>query len=356
MPTPETDTPGDELQRTFFAKPQRADDYVTMSLGFLRSAVLRAGLELRIFDHMAKGPADAETIAVAAGTDPRATRLLLQGLAALDTLIAEDEKYRLTPSAQAHLVSGRPGYVGGVRRIFTGDRLWARLGRLADGVRAGGHIDDDLEDNPDTDEWVLQAASSLMFAGPAAKSLLGVLGEWARGRERLHVLDVGCGGGSYGFYMVRAHRTAPRSGPTTARRSSKKPRRRRRGSMSPTASSTSPATPSRSTSPGRTTSPSSAWCSTCSPSSGQRHCCEGYVTTLADDGRVAVHAFLLDDPPMGGRGWFSTAYSLGLMMGTVGGECRYREDYERMLAAAGFGRPEVHEGMPNAYWLIADRA
>ena len=176
-----------------------------MSLGFLRSAVLRAGLELRIFDHMAKGPADAETIADAAGTDPRATRLLLQGLAALDTLIVEDGKYRLTPSAQAHLVSGRPGYVGGVRRIFAGDRLWARLGRLAEGVRAGGHIDDDLEDNPDTDEWVLQAASSLMFAGPAAKSLLGVLGEWARGRERLHVLDVGCGGGSYGFYMARAH-------------------------------------------------------------------------------------------------------------------------------------------------------
>ena len=138
MPPPETDKPGDELQRTFFAKPQRADDYVTMSLGFLRSAVLRAGLELRIFDHMAKGPADVETIAAAAGTDPRATRLLLQGLDALETLIAEDGKYRLTPSAQAHLVSGRPGYVGGVRRIFTGDRLWARLGQLAEGVRAGG--------------------------------------------------------------------------------------------------------------------------------------------------------------------------------------------------------------------------
>ena len=355
MPPPERDTPDDEFQRNAFAKPQRADDYVSMSLGFMRSAVLRAGLELRIFDHMAKGPADAETIAAAAGTDPRATRLLLEGLAALETLLVEDGKYRLTPSAQAHLVSGRPGYVGGVRRIFTGDRLWARLGRLADGVRAGGPIDDDLEDSPDSDEWVLQAGSSLMFAGPAAKSLLGVLGDWARGREGLQVLDVGCGGGSYGFYLARAHagsKVWANDGPAVLEEAKKEAARLgvadRVVYLPGDAFEVDLAGPH-----------DLAIVSMVLDLFSDRQATallRRVRDALAGDGRVAVHAFLLEDPPADGRGWFATAYSLGLMMGTTGGECRYREDYERMLVAAGFGKPEIYGGMPNAYWLIADRA
>ena len=56
MPPPERDARDDALQRDLFAKPQRAEHYVAMSLAFMRTAVLRAGLELRIFDHMAKGP------------------------------------------------------------------------------------------------------------------------------------------------------------------------------------------------------------------------------------------------------------------------------------------------------------
>lgn len=355
MPPPETDSADDDLQRELFAKPQRAEHYVAMSLAFMRTAVLRAGLELRIFDHMAKGPADATTVADAAGTDPRATRLLLEGLVALQTLIVEDGTYRLTPSAQAHLVSGRPGYVGGVRRIFAGDRLWDRLGRLADGIRTGGPIDGELEDNSDTDEWVLQAGASLLFAGPAAKSLLGVIGEWARDRERLHVLDAGCGGGSYGFYMARAHPGAKvwaNDGAAVLEEAKKEADRLdvadRVVYLPGDAFEIELGGPYDLAivsmvldlfSVGRAT-----------------ELLRRVRGVLAYDGRVAVHAFLLDDPLMDGRGWFATAYSLGLLMGTAGGECRRREDYERMLADAGFGKPDVHEGMPNAYWLIADRA
>ena len=355
MPSTGPESHEDALQRELFAEPQRAEHYVAMSLAFMRTAVLRAGIELRIFDHMAKGPADAGTVAVASGADPRATRLLLEGLVALQILVVEDGKYRLTPSAQAHLVSGRPGYVGGVRRIFAGDRLWDRLGRLADGVRTGGPIDDDVEDNPDADEWALQAASSLLFAGPAAKSLLAVLGDWARERERLHVLDVGCGGGSYGFYMARAYPNAKvwaNDGAAVLEEAKKEA--------------------DRLDVAGRVTYlPGDTFeidlggpydlaivSMVLDLFSDERATAllEKVRAALTADGRVAVHAFLLEDPPLGGRGWFATAYSLGLLMGTADGECRYREDYERMLADVGFGKPAVSEGMPNAYWLIADRA
>ena len=355
MPPPETDSSDDALQRELFAKPQRAEHYVAMSLAFMRTAVLRAGLELRIFDHMTKGAADADTVADAAGTDPRATRLLLEGLVALQILVVEDGKYRLTPSAQAHLVSGRPGYVGGVRRIFAGDRLWDRLGRLADGVRAGGPIDDDVEDNPDADEWALQAASSLLFAGPAAKSLLAVLGDWARERERLHVLDVGCGGGSYGFYMARAHPNAKvwaNDGEAVLEEAKKEADRLdvadRVAYLPGDAFEIDLGGP-------YDLAIVSMVLDLFSVERGT-DLLRRVRAALDPDGRVAVHAFLLDDPLMDGRGWFATAYSLGLLMGTSGGECRRREDYERMLADAGFGKPEVSEGMPNAYWLIADRA
>ena len=355
MPPPETDSADDRLQRELFAKPQRAEHYVAMSLAFMRTAVLRAGLELRIFDHMTKGAAAADTVADAAGTDPRATRLLLEGLVALQILVVEGGKYRLTPSAQAHLVSGRPGYVGGVRRIFAGDRLWDRLGRLADGVRTGGPIDDVVEDNPDADEWALQAASSLLFAGPAAKSLLAVLGDWARERERLHVLDVGCGGGSYGFYMARAYPNAKvwaNDGAAVLEEAKKEADRLdvedRVVYLPGDAFEIDLGGP-------YDLAIVSMVLDLFSVERGT-DLLRRVRAALAADGRVAVHAFLLDDPLMDGRGWFATAYSLGLLMGTSGGECRNRGDYERMLADAGFGKPEVSEGMPNAYWLIADRA
>ena len=201
----------------------------------------------------------------------------------------------------------------------------------------------------------MQVASSLMFAGPAAKSLLGVLGEWARGRERLHVLDVGCGGGSYGFYMARAHPRAKvwaNDGAAVLEEAKKEEARldvsERVVYLPGDAFEIDLGGPHDLAIVSMVLDLFSVERATA--------LLRRVRDALAGDGRLAVHAFLLDDPPMGGRGWFSTAYSLGLMMGTVGGECRYREDYERMLAAAGFGKPEVHEGMPNAYWLIADRA
>lgn len=304
MPPPERDANDAALQRELFAKPQRAEHYVAMSLGFMRTAVLRAGLELRIFDHMAQGPTDAATIADAAGTDPRATRLLLEALVAIQTLTVEDGRYRLTPSAQAHLVSGRPGYVGGVRRIFAGDRLWDRLGRLADGIRAGGPIDGELEDNPNTDEWVLQAGASLLFAGPAAKSLLRVLGDWARERGRLHVLDVGCGGGSYGFYMARAHpeaRVWANDGAAVLEEAKKEADRLDVADRVIYL-------------PG-----------------------DAFEIELGGPHDLAIVSMVLD--------LFSVERATDLLRRVRG-----------VLADDGFGKPEVSEGMPNAYWLIADRA
>lgn len=339
--------------RAFWAEPESAEDYVTMTLAFLRSAVLRAGLELRLFDHLAKGPAGSDAIAAEAGTDPRATRLLLHGLAALDALVFENGKYRLTPSAQAHLVSGRPGYVGGVRHIFSGDRLWARMSSLADGVRTGGPIDNDPEDNPFSDEWATQAGSSLVFAGPAAKSLLGVVGDWARGRDHLDILDVGCGLGSYGFYIGRAHTQAHmwcNDGTAVLLQAKQEAKRlsvaERVNYLPGDAFKIDLGGPYDLVILSMVLDLFSEERAIKLLKIVRQH--------LADDGRLAVHAFFLDDPPMGGRGWFSTAYSLGLLMGTEGGECRHREQYEAQLNAAGFEKPSIHEGMPNAYWLISD--
>ena len=98
-----------------------------MMAGFKTTAVLRAAVELGVFDALAKGPADAAEVAARLGTDRRGTRLLLGALAALSLLAEDDGRYELVPGADELLVTGSPKYCGGITSVAASDGEWAAL-------------------------------------------------------------------------------------------------------------------------------------------------------------------------------------------------------------------------------------
>ena len=84
---------------------------------FANSQILDASIEYDFFTLIHKGLQSAEEIARAAGTDARATRIVLDSLPALGLIEKRGGKYFLTPTADVFLVKEKPSYVGDFRYV-----------------------------------------------------------------------------------------------------------------------------------------------------------------------------------------------------------------------------------------------
>ncbi|HET9254993.1 MAG TPA: class I SAM-dependent methyltransferase [Pseudonocardiaceae bacterium] len=185
-------------------EPVSPEPLMRMMGGLQVTAILRAGVQLGIFDQIATGKDQPGSIAAATGADERGTRILLDALAALGLLKREDS-YQLTPLADTFLVTGRPGYLGGVVNITAESWTWSAYPRLAEAVARGGTILDRHAETPGHEFWEVFAPSSTGMAAPAAQVLAELIREWADQREELEILDIACGSGLYGLTLAAQH-------------------------------------------------------------------------------------------------------------------------------------------------------
>lgn len=170
-------------------------------------AILRAGVQLGVFDQIANGNDQASSIAVEIDADERGTRILLDALAALGLLDSADG-YRLTPLADTFLVTSRPSYLGGMFNILAGSWTWTAYQRLGEAVRHGGTILAQHAETPEWEFWETFAPSSTGIAAPAAQVLARLLQGSSSQRENLEILDVACGSGLYTLTLAAQHPTA----------------------------------------------------------------------------------------------------------------------------------------------------
>lgn len=174
-------------------------------LAYKKSALLRTGIELGVFARLAKQPATADEVARDLELAPRGSRLLLNALVCIDALEEADGTYRLAPLAAESLDPAREGYLGKMSRILTSRWEWEAMGRLPEAVRRGGpviaeHVDQ--LDFPYFEEWATHASA---VTEPTAARVAGTIHDWAAQRERLHILDLACGQGAYGFTIAQQH-------------------------------------------------------------------------------------------------------------------------------------------------------
>lgn len=172
--------------------------------GLQVTAILRAGVQLGVFDQISNGNNRASSIATAVGADQRGTRILLDALTAIG-LLERNDGYRLTPLADTFLVARRPSYLGGMVNILAGSWTWTAYQRLADAVRHGGTVLDQHAETPGHEFWETFAPSSIGVAAPAAHALAELLRGWAGQRESLKILDIACGSGLYSLTLAAEH-------------------------------------------------------------------------------------------------------------------------------------------------------
>lgn len=113
---------------------KQAQEFARISGGFRASRVVMTANNLGFFEHVGKGVAAPE-LAKVLNTEPRATEILLDALAALGLLGKSRGIYRLTPMAKQFLLPESPWYQGDMLRHL--DTLWKNWSGLDEVVRTG---------------------------------------------------------------------------------------------------------------------------------------------------------------------------------------------------------------------------
>lgn len=325
-----------------------------LSQGYVLSAVLRAALELGVFDALAGAPAAPADVAAAIGADRRATKILLDALAAADLVDREGERYRLGALAHGFLVSDQPAYLGETLTVYLNGVLWEAMGRLPDAVRSGAPPDDHVQAN-DGQHWTAMAMALRSSPGPGPEALAKTLAPWLVGRPSAEILEVGAGNGAYGHTILARYAGArlcsvDRPGVAEVARAEAD-----RMGVADRA---------------RVVAGDIFEVALGGPYDlavvsqvlhlfSAEHACQllrRVAAVLTDDARIAIHDFVdTGQPPAADPA--PHLFSAILLGWTGQGQVHSLASYREMLAACGFGAPAVHHvpGAPTKL-LLADRA
>jgi ubiquinone/menaquinone biosynthesis C-methylase UbiE len=165
---------------------------------FANSQILDAAIEYDFFTLIHKGFQSAGDIARQAGTDPRATRIVLDSLPALGLVEKRDGKYFLTSMADAFLVQGQPAYVGDFRHVALA--LWDGMAHLKESLKTGKPLSR-MDTAAELPVWEKLVLGIIVIAEPAAKALCGIL-KIGTERKGLRVLDIAGGSSIFGMTIL----------------------------------------------------------------------------------------------------------------------------------------------------------
>ncbi len=173
------------------------DDLMQTIRGFQESRAILTAIDLDLFTAVGEG-GDAPAISRRAGTDARATEMLLNALAALGLLSKQDGVFRNSPAAARYFDSRSPecARMAMMHTVHVFDR-WAAL---TEAVRRGGPVHVDRAE--DRALWT-EAFIAAMHYNAAERAHAVVRAVGPEGVRRM--LDVGGGSGAYSIAFARAN-------------------------------------------------------------------------------------------------------------------------------------------------------
>jgi (2Fe-2S) ferredoxin/ubiquinone/menaquinone biosynthesis C-methylase UbiE len=169
------------------------DELAQSIRGFQESRVILTALELDLFTAIQSG-ATAAQAAAAAGTDARATEMLLNALASLELVRKDGAVFHNSPVAARFLAAGSPDSAR-MAMMHTA-RLWHRWSGLTECVRTGTAVPDE-RDAEGTEAFIAAMHNN------ARQRAVQLAQAAAPGANRM--LDVGGGSGAYAIAFAQAN-------------------------------------------------------------------------------------------------------------------------------------------------------
>src|SRR4029078_9480405 len=165
---------------------------------FANSQILDASIEYDFFTLIHRGLQSADEVARAAGTEARATRIVLDSLPALGLVEKRPGKYFLTPTAEVFLVKDKPSYVGDFRHVALA--LWDGMAHLKESLKTGKPLSR-MDTGQGLKVWEKLVLGIIVIAEPTAKALCDLL-KIGSERRGLKVLDIAGGSSIFGMTIL----------------------------------------------------------------------------------------------------------------------------------------------------------
>lgn len=166
---------------------------------FANSRILDAAIEYGFFTLIHRGFHSYEEIARQSGTDPRATRIVLDGLIALELVEKREGQYYLKPVSETFLVQGQPGYIGDFRYVTMA--LWDGLAHLKETLKTGKPLSR-LDTGGELKVWEKLVTGIIPIVEPSAQRLCEIL-QIGEDKKGLKVLDIAGGSSIFGINILQ---------------------------------------------------------------------------------------------------------------------------------------------------------
>jgi ubiquinone/menaquinone biosynthesis C-methylase UbiE len=178
------------------------DRIMQMAWGYAPPLILEAAIRHGIFDRLAKGALSEQEIARETGISPRGARAVLNTLVGLEFLTRDSAgRFGLTPESEAFLVSGKPGYMGGLIG-HTSTHLIPHWLKLADVVKEGKPSTGGVNQESVGTEFFHKFVEDIF---PMSYAPAKALAKALRVRESagpVRVLDIAAGSGVWGIALA----------------------------------------------------------------------------------------------------------------------------------------------------------
>jgi 3-hydroxy-5-methyl-1-naphthoate 3-O-methyltransferase len=174
-----------------------------MAWGYAAPLMIEAAVRHRIFDLVDGGATTPEEVAVLSGTSPRGVRIVMNALAGLQLMTKNAEgHFGLAPDTAAFLVSGKPGFMGGLSRHTSTQTLpmWMKLNDVLEtGKPTSGGVNQETVGTAFFHDFV---ADLFPISYRPAQALADAL-NLAAADKPVRVLDLAAGSGVWSIAMAQ---------------------------------------------------------------------------------------------------------------------------------------------------------
>jgi Methylase involved in ubiquinone/menaquinone biosynthesis len=180
--------------------PQELSPWPLMRIlgDFANSQILDAAIEYDFFTLIHKGLRTADEIASEAGTNPRATRIVLDSLPALALVEKREGRYFLTPTSETFLVKGKRSYMGDFRHVTLA--LWDGMAHLKESLKTGKPFSR-MDTGVELEIWEKLVLGIILVTERVARALCDILRIGVE-RKGVRVLDIAGGSSIFGMTIL----------------------------------------------------------------------------------------------------------------------------------------------------------